>query len=246
MIQLKLEPRPPQLTDQLVNELTALFKADSTQSVWKKDYIESALRDMSFGKCCYCECKINEESKYLEIEHFRCKAHYPDWVLVWDNLLPSCKRCNGTKRDHDVVKEPMVHPVYNDPRNELTLRAYRFYGKTEMGKTTVRVLDLNNYNRIQIKRFEVGAKIKDVLESLEEDAQELEALVAARKRKRIVIQFGNILRQGLPTEEYAATVATAILTEEAYRSLRSKIIDWGEWDDDFDDMERQLETIAFL
>ena len=41
---------------------------------------------------------------------------YPDEVVDWDNLLPSCKRCNTTKGTHDVVTEPIINPFDIDPK----------------------------------------------------------------------------------------------------------------------------------
>ena len=94
MIQLQAKPRPPQLTDDLVAQLTADFKA-TQNAVWNKLYIKTALLEISHGKCCYCECNIKEESKYMEVEHFYAKSIYPEEVLDWRFLLPACKRCNA-------------------------------------------------------------------------------------------------------------------------------------------------------
>ncbi|OQY54394.1 MAG: hypothetical protein DRR08_10845 [Candidatus Parabeggiatoa sp. nov. 2] len=100
MIRLQPIGKLNKLTDDVVQELTTCYVTNGT-SVWKKPYIIRALLKMSSDKCCYCECNVTEESNYLEVEHFQPKSLYPDKVVVWDNLLPSCKRCNGTKRDHD-------------------------------------------------------------------------------------------------------------------------------------------------
>lgn len=247
MIQLNAMPRPLTLTDELVQQLTALFKADKTQRVWNKDFIKSPLLKMSSGKCCYCECRIDEESKYMEVEHFRCKDIYEDDVVLWSNLLPSCKRCNVNKADHDTNAEPMVHPVDDDPRNHLELKAYRFYGKTLIGKTTIEVVKLNERERLQLKRFEVGSKIKEALDEVEEQVRDyLASLRSPYKRRNILSKLRGIMEQGFPTQEYAATVATEILREDSYYFVKTELMNLGSWDDEFQQLESELTKIAFL
>ncbi len=247
MIQLKPVPRPLPLTDELVQQLTTLFKIDKTQRVWNKDFIKSALLEMSSGKCCYCECRIDEESKYMEVEHYRYKDKYEDDVVLWSNLLPSCKRCNINKDDHDTDAEPIVHPVNDDPRAHLELRAYRFYGITPIGRMTIEVINLNERDRLQLKRFKIGSKIKDELEEL--DIQMRDFLAGGqppRRRTRIISKLRGIMCQGQSTEEYAATVATEILREDSYHFVKVELVNLGYWDTDFQQLEDELHKIAFL
>jgi uncharacterized protein (TIGR02646 family) len=115
MIKLQAVAKPLQLTNEKVKQLTAEYK-QSEKAVWKKTYITQTLLLMSFDKCCFCETKLNEESKYLEVEHFHPKSLYPDEVVSWTNLLPICKRCNGKKWNHDTKLEPIIHPVKDNPK----------------------------------------------------------------------------------------------------------------------------------
>ncbi len=69
--------------------------------------VREALRSMFLGKCAYCEHPY--EGAFTEdVEHFRPKARIDTengilrpryWWLAsdWNNLLPSCARCNKTK-----------------------------------------------------------------------------------------------------------------------------------------------------
>lgn len=247
MIQLQPVPRPAALTDELVHQLTEKFKADKTQRVWDLSFIKEALLGMSWGKCCYCECKVVEESKYMEVEHFKYKDFYEEDVLLWSNLLPSCKRCNGNKLNHDTEAEPIIHPVRDDPREHLDFRGYRFYGKTPVGKMTVEVIYLNEIERLQTKRYEVGAEIKEQLDELEEQVRDfLEAAQPLRKQRRILSKLKGIMKQGQPTEEYAATVATEILREDSYPFVKAELVKLGLWDTDFQQLEDGLTSIAFL
>jgi uncharacterized protein (TIGR02646 family) len=132
MIRLVARPCPPELTPEVQTALTAKYLADNTTAPWKKAYIEQELLLMSHDKCCYCECHIREESKYMEVEHFFAKRWHETQVLEWTNLLPACKRCNIRKSDHDCAIEPIIHPVQDDPRDHLKWRAYRFYEKTPL------------------------------------------------------------------------------------------------------------------
>jgi uncharacterized protein (TIGR02646 family) len=119
MIKLKRPPAPAELSQEEVNRLTDEFKRNPDKPVWKKDFITKVLLEMSHGKCCYCECKIDEESKYMEVEHFHPKNQYKDEVVLWDNLLPSCKKCNIRKKEHDTIKEPIVNPAEDEPKEHL-------------------------------------------------------------------------------------------------------------------------------
>lgn len=246
MIRLIALPRPVQLTDAMVEELTALFQSDSNTRVWNKPFITNSLLEMSADKCCYCECKVNEESKYMEVEHFFCKDLYPEKVVEWKNLLPSCKRCNINKGNHDVGLEPIIHPVINEPREHLTLKAYRFYAKSAIGKTTISVLDLNDIERLQQKRFEVGSGVTKELDELEMSFVEFLANPSSRKRTRICSKLRGIMQLGQPNKEYSATVATAILTEDSYLFAKNELTNLGLWDDEFNQLENGLQKIAFL
>ena len=79
---------------------------------------------MSNQKCAYCEGRLDLKSDYMEVEHFRDKKDYPNDVLIWENLLPSCKHCNGNKSSHDVVSEPIINPFVDVPREHIFLKSY--------------------------------------------------------------------------------------------------------------------------
>ncbi len=73
MIQLKAVPPPPELTSEVVQRLTTKFQQDGS-SVWKEKYITKALLEMSNYKCAYSEIRLQEEGKYMEVEHFLPKT----------------------------------------------------------------------------------------------------------------------------------------------------------------------------
>lgn len=87
---------------------------DKLLAHYRHDEIKSALTESSHGKCAFCEC-IPSEGGYLNIEHFKPKARYPDSAFEWKNLLPSCAPCNGSKLNHDTEAEPIINPYEIDP-----------------------------------------------------------------------------------------------------------------------------------
>ncbi|MCU0393555.1 MAG: hypothetical protein MUE81_20765 [Thermoflexibacter sp.] len=248
MIRLQFVPPPPELTNEVIASLTAIYK-DSEKSVWKQSYIERDLLKISFSKCCYCECKLNEESKYLEVEHFYPKSLFPDLVVVWDNLLPSCKRCNGNKNNHNTQLEPIIHPIKDNPKDYLILKAYRFYPKNKsmIGKTTIEVIDLNDRERLVKKRFEIGDKLLEQLENLFNDLQDFEnqQIDNLRKERRLKRQLRNLMNECLPQAEYSATTATVLLQSEAYLDIKQKFTNLQWWNLEFEQTESQMKAIAF-
>ena len=162
MIKLTRPARPAELTVEFQQNQTDEFKRTGA-SVWREKFIIQGLLAMSFGKCAYCECRVTEESKYLEVEHFADKDTHKDRVLEWENLLPACKRCNVRKHSHDVILAPIVNPAIDDPRDHLHFAFYRFDGKGEVGRSTVEVLGLNDHDRLLLSRFQVGSKVAEVL-----------------------------------------------------------------------------------
>jgi len=246
MIRLSSVPCPAELTKEKAQELTEKYKADKNQSVWNQDFIKKSLLEMSSGKCCYCECRIDEESKYMEVEHFFPKKFYENKVVEWMNLLPSCKRCNGNKSEHDPELEPILHPVEHEPREHLELKAYRFYGKTPEGRMIIEVVKLNERQRLQTKRYKIGSKTKEELDELEDRIREfLDGSQSLRQRRNIISKLRGIMEQGQAYQEYAATISTEILREDSYHFAKAEIEKLGLWDAEFQQLEDGLKRIAF-
>ncbi|MGE8554787.1 MAG: HNH endonuclease [Chryseobacterium jejuense] len=246
MIKLNRTPKPAELTSELQDTLTAEFKLTG-KSVWNFDFIKKGLLGFSNDKCCYCEANINEESKYLEVEHFHHKDEYKDEVLEWDNLLPSCKKCNGTKNNHDTKLEPIIDPSKIDPKNHLKYWRYRIKGSDDIGKLTVSVLNLNEQDRLVKKRFEIGNAIQEKLEQLNELTDDYINGIQknTRRKNRIVNGTKGLMKEGLPSAIYSATSATVILTDLEYDKLKNKLISLNLWDMELIQLEIDLNKTAF-
>ena len=132
MIKLTRNTAPDKLTEEFVKKGTEKYK-NTKESVWNVDWLKEALLDMSNQKCAYCEGRLDLKSDYMEVEHFRDKKDYPNDVLIWENLLPSCKHCNGNKSSHDVVSEPIINPFVDVPREHIFLKSYLYKPKDELG-----------------------------------------------------------------------------------------------------------------
>jgi uncharacterized protein (TIGR02646 family) len=247
MIQLKPHPKPLELTDELVKELTEKYKL-TQESVWGKDFIKKALLLMSNNKCCFCECNITEDSKYMEVEHFLPKKYYPDKVLDWENLLPSCKRCNVNKLDLDTGTETIVHPVTDNPQKYLILKKYRLYKRddSEKGHRTIEEIGLNERKRLVIKRFAVGDKLIEALEDLLEMTKDyITGIKATNQQKRkITNKLKELLLEGTPAYEFSATAATVILTDDSYPQIKNLFQQAGLWTPEFDELEQILQNAS--
>lgn len=246
MVQLQRIAKPIELTDELVVELTEKFK-ETGDTVWNKSFIKQALLRMSHGKCCYCECRLVEESKYMEVEHYHPKSIFEDLVVFWLNLFAACKRCNVHKLDHDPSVEPLIHPVDDNPKDHLTIKAYRFYAKTEKGRTTIDVIDLNHRKQLAQKRFEIGMKMIEELDELEILAIRIlgQPPFTMREQRRVISSLRRKMEMGLPTEIYSATIANCILTEPSYSIVKELLIQHNLWDTAFQSLEDRLTLVAF-
>jgi len=160
--------------------------------------IKWTLEEIYYGKCAFCE----ELLSIGEIEHFRpknrnknqskkCDKSYSYYWLAfsWDNLLPSCKKCNIRKSncfDIDGVRicynnEPLadlhykmeeyrekeqpklLHPEYDRFENEIEFRKQgRIYSKDKRVQYTVRVCNLNR-KKLRDSRFSIITDFEEAL-----------------------------------------------------------------------------------
>lgn len=243
MIKIERTSCPGDLTEDVKRALTQEYKDNGT-NVWNIEYIKNALLDMSNGKCVFCECKLGEESKYVEVEHFHPKSIYPDEVVEWTNLLPICKRCNGRKLDHDTKKYPIINPTINDPKTHLKMNNYRFIGKDQIGKETIDVLSLNDSKRLFLPRSLIGNQIAVLLDELIERIHDLsqKECLTRREINSITRKLENLLNSCQSDEEYSATCAYALFGDENYYEIRDFFIRMNLWDLDIQALETNAKS----
>jgi len=242
MIKLERIITPIELTPAFVASQTTEFINNKT-NVWNLGWLKECLLELSFGKCAYCECNLKEESKYMEVEHFEEKNNNPHKVLVWENLLPSCKRCNGTKSTHDVLREPIINPFVDTPVNHIAFRLYRFKPKDEKGKKTIDVVGLNHTERAVKKRFEVGEALEKTIEKAYERLELFEAHPITQRRNKLKNIIEDILKECQPYSIYSATCATILHSNDVYHEIKSKMITHGIWDDEFESLHNRSKDL---
>lgn len=246
MIKLIRKHIPIKLTPAFVSEKTAEYKK-TKKNVWNIDWLKESLMELSYDKCSYCECSLKKESNYMEVEHFEDKLQNPDKVMNWDNLLPSCKHCNGNKSTHDVKNEPIVNPFFDNPQNHLYFQYYRYKGKDIIGDTTISVLDLNDGERKLVDtRFKIGNALQ---ESLEDELIKLEEYIknpSIRKKNKLIGAVVNLMRQCLPKSEYSALCATVLHSCEEYRNLKQKMKDSNLWNQNMESYDMISKEICMF
>lgn len=228
MIKLTRTTGPTILSDIEVLSRAARFEATG-ENVWNDEDIKSALLRMSHNKCAYCECDVSVESKYLEVEHFKYKDKYKSDVALWDNLLPSCKRCNGTKGDHDVCAEPIINPCLDNPCDHLEFFLYRLRPKTAIGKTSEITLGLNHPIRAVKARFDIGEQILLSINSAVEKLEWFYENPSNLRRRKMLECVEGVLLECVPTVPYAATAASVLHISSEYHQLRNNLMKSGYW-----------------
>lgn len=249
MIKLNSEPIPSELTPETANALTEKFKQDKNNRVWAQDYIKNALLKMSHGKCCYCECKINNAGSDLHIEHFHPKDIYKDEVVAWDNLLPACSRCNTRKGKLDTKKNPIIHPVKNNPKTHLRVEQYYFSHKDELGEFTIEKLKLNDEVKLAIDRFQLGFSITKNLNDLAKEIANYlqnETNFTAKQEAITSRKLTDIMQFGTANKKYSAVISSVILTNSDYQEIKQLFELNNLWDDEFSKLEQQVEFCALI
>lgn len=244
MIPLLPVPKPEILTDEYVREKTAHFIATG-ERVWGSVHIERTLLAMGRNKCAYCECNIHEESKYMEVEHFKPKKLYPNEVLNWDNLLPSCKRCNGIKSNHDVVAEPLVNPRFDLPGEHLVFKVAYIFGKSDSGKSTVEKIDLNEVERMVTPRVEIADRIDLILQEWQQRLHDISPLHPT-EWPRLQQRLATLLAEAGPAKDYAAFTATYLLRHPDYHALRKAMNETMNWTPELEAAEQAALALALF
>jgi len=242
MIRVQRGPGPHELTPTRVQELTAEYLADESKAVWNKPYIRKALLAMSRNKCVYCETRIDEESKYMEVDHYYCKSRHPTKVVEWVNLLPACKRCNVNKGDYDIAAEgDLVDPTRDDPQQHLILVNYRLQGRDDKGRRVVEHTYLNETNRTVKARFEIGTFVSEAIERLSALAKDCLANPSDRKKlNQLERGMLALLEEARPTSEYSATVATIMAGHPEYQVAKDGLEALGRWSSNLASLESQM------
>lgn len=116
-----------------------------------------AVRERAENQCEYCQ-KRQEESPLitLQIEHIIPRKHGGSDDL--ENLALACADCNLRKSSDLAGLDPITgeltslfHPRQNHWEDHFFWEGLRITGQTAVGRTTVRVLDLNSPSRLRVR-----------------------------------------------------------------------------------------------
>ena len=232
VIKLTRNVKPAYLTDKVVEDLTNQYAATGG-SVWNRKAIKDPLLESSSNKCAYCEVDVSEESKYMEVEHFRFKDSFPHLVVDWDNLLPSCKRCNGRKGTYNVdVDGEIVNPYDTPPSAHMYFQNYRLRWRDEMGRRTIiDALYLNDSERLVSVRMKLGESVCSALETIRIDLESYQlGDPTVRKWAKIVRGVEKLLKEAQPESPFSALIATVLLTDPDYIWIRGELSAFPDWE----------------
>lgn len=244
MIKLDRGECPNELTKEVCEELTKLYTENRDKDVWNspkiKRSLKEALLNMSYGKCVYCECELNTESKDATIDHFLPKSTNPDKVVKWENLFPSCLRCNRAKSDYE---GRIVNPCNDIPQKYIGLNSknrYRLEGVdlTGIGKNTIKSVNLNDIQRVMVPRMteweEIHQKLAEILEDLNENGYK------EKYKKRVEI----LMNKCTADNPYAAVKASNMLKDNCYWHIKDILKEKGKWTHKFEEIEDEMKRIA--
>ncbi len=151
--------------------------------------VKDSLFSCSYNKCAYCE--IIPEGSRLQIDHFLPKTLYPEKMLNWDNLLPSCTICNTEKkRAHDTKSEPIINPTKIDPEKYFEydngwINPLSGCEDPELAKQTCKVLDLNSSTLLYLRLELLNALLETKITLEKKIANYLKADTETKKFNRI-------------------------------------------------------------
>lgn len=203
-------------------------------SYYRHDDIKEALIISSFEKCSFCEGKPSESGN-VEVEHFKPKSIYPEYTFKWSNLLPSCTKCNGSKRNHDTGSEPIVNPYEINPETifyyqDIKLKV-RNSQNFEMGTQTIKVCGLNSI-RLLKPRADILVSLHSFSDSIEEAIEEYQEADTSQKKisrlRKINEAIEKIEILTSPKEKYSGFCKFFLDNCEPYKKakeLTSTLID---------------------
>lgn len=177
-------------------------------SHYRHDEIKEALFSSSAEKCAFCECKPAEAGN-IEVEHFKPKSIYPEMTFEWENLLPSCRKCNGSKLDHDTGITPIVNPYDMDPEAIFRYCDIRIVpiGQNQIGENTIVVCGLNSV-RLMKPRADILVSLHDFSDAIKNAIEDYRRCTTALQRtnriRRIAEAIERIELLAKPQERYSA------------------------------------------
>ncbi len=250
MIRIIRPEKPIELTEDVEKTLTKKYK-ETKKAVWRESYIINSLMKMSHNKCCYCETILGTQARAMQVDHFHCKKIFPNEVVSWTNLLPSCSQCNANKSDIDTIINPIINPSIDNPKDYLYLKHYMIKSKDNTigskGRNTVDILELNHRERLINPRIKIAEGMRYKLTDIHKKAIALGSRTDGKEynKTKIINTLRDILKMAQPEAEYSAFMATIILTDDDYLEIRNVLIDKKLWSEELDMLHKTADSIKF-
>lgn len=222
MIKLYRNPKPKILKDNQTTWTNALLNAvsqygdyskipkdikDQLLKYYRHEKIKEALFTSSLQKCAFCEIKPGESGN-IEVEHFAPKSLYPERAFDWENFLPACRKCNGSKDDHDTLNEPIINPYDLDPAEAFYYKDIKIAAKDNQHKKpaelTIKICGLNS-SRLLRPRADILISLHGFSDALEAAIQDYTGANTPRKKKerkrKIMEALDTIENLATPSEK---------------------------------------------
>jgi len=123
--------------------------------------------------CSYCESFL--DSSKPNVEHFEEVSDKPEKAFDWENLFLSCNTCNSNKKNSN-----MVNPCGDNPREHFTFDNVLAIKKTDLGRKTIKMLDLNGRKR-RWRRTKLLEEIGKLKKNLRSSSKRGKRWIEARK-----------------------------------------------------------------
>ena len=179
---------------------------------YRHNEVRNVLFNCSHGKCAYCE--LIPEGSSLRVEHFHPKSLYPEELLNWNNLLPSCERCNNYKSVQDTQNDPIINPCITDPTPYFIYEIFRILPSPtapsqEIAARTIHACQLNRTELIRA-RSNILVQMTEYINDIEEKIGELQNnpsnLVLRRRVLAIEASFENIEKMANEDQHHSALI----------------------------------------
>jgi len=245
VIKLELPTKPVKLTTEKKDKLTLEFiNSGKKKVVWKYKYIYDAVTDSSFTKCCFSEIKLNTKSTYVEIEHFYPKDIYPNEVVEWGNLLPSCKKCNTTKGKTDTKITEIINPYVDNPKEHLFFEYFRLFPKNGSlkGKNTIKYTALNNRIHFVEPRSKQTLVFLDRLNNFYVNFIEKDTLISldSVEKANKIDQLKGFLCDINRKNEFSACISTTIYDSTDFKKIKEYLELNNLWDIELQSFEKEI------
>lgn len=130
--------------------------AEKFKNKYRQTDVQERLKEMYFGKCCYCGKGIGACS-YEHIEHLKPKSIFPELCYEWNNLHWICMKCNMIKKAKWDYNNPILDPTVDEFTDYLEVDRFTGYMKEINANlravTTIRDPQLNRPELIKARKL---------------------------------------------------------------------------------------------